>query len=411
MNVLHLNTQFAALGGVEAVLQFHHEADHLHGMSSRFISLWEPHHEGFPRARFLDFTSSLRIAHARRLMADAWPGFSPDIALHHTPWGQPFLLDLDHAARRVLMLHSDVPALRSLAARRLPFMDGAIGVSDVLVSKAKEAAPGWSPDRFLRIDYPVHPPAWLAQRPRQRTPSERRELVLGFAGRLESAQKRVERFIELSQRLATLPIPWRIEFLGDGSLRPTLEAALPDRLSHRFLGRLSHDAYWRAVASWDAIVFTSDFEGTPIALIEAVTAGVVPFHPNLGCGGDDYSRLIDPGLVYAPGDMEALANSIAAFASWEPARHARAVESAKAVATRHDAHLYLRRMATFLSHVASLPSPAARPASPRWFFPLDRLRFSDIERLSALAKRVRSLNLRDHACGILRAGRHAPRKG
>jgi len=380
MKVLHLNTQFTSLGGVESVLRYQHESDHLHGMDSRFIALWESPQEGFPRARFLDYRRTLSIREARRRMADAWPGFQPDVAVHHTTWPQPFLLDLDRAARRVLMLHSDTPALDAVLPRRLPFMQGAIGVSDVLVHKARNAAPGWPEDRFLRIDYPVHPPSWL---PRQARCRPGTELVLGFAGRLESAQKRVERFIELSRRLASSTVPWRIEFVGDGTLRPALEAALPDRQRHRFHGRLQGDAYWRAIASWDAIVFTSDFEGTPISLIEAITAGVLPLHPNVGCGGDTYARSIDPGLVYPSGDIEALARQALDLATWDEGRQSRALQRAAQLAARHEPRRYLERIAGFLAHVASLPGPAATPATRRWFFPFDRLRFADIERVAS----------------------------
>ena len=389
MKVLHINTQFASLGGVESVLRFHHEADHLHGMDSRFVALWEQQCEGFPRARFLGFANSLSVAEARRRMGGAWPGFNPDVALHHSVWGQPFLLDLDKAARRVLMLHSDIPGLEAMASRRLRFMDGAMGVSDVLVRRARAAAPSWAEERFLCIDYPVLPPAWVARAGSERTSGAMREIVLGFAGRLETAQKRVERFVELSQRLARVRFPWRIEFLGDGSQRAMLEAALPDRARHRFLGRLSGEAYWRAIASWDAIVFTSDFEGTPIAMLEAITAGVVPFHPEVGCGGDGYARAIDPGLVYPPGDMQALALAIEDFASWDAERRGRAGDAAARMAKRHDPHHYLGRVAAFLSRIAALPPPGPRPASPRWFFPFDRLRFEDFERISNMSRRLR----------------------
>jgi glycosyltransferase involved in cell wall biosynthesis len=386
MKVLHLNTQFAAMGGVEAVLRFQHESDHLHGMDSRFVSMWEPDQAGFPHARFLGYERSTSIREARRRLAAAWPGFHPDISLHHTVWGQPYLLDLDPAPRRVLMLHSDVPGLGNLAARRLASMHGAIGVSDVLVQRARTAAPLWPEDRFLRIDYPVHPPAWLqpGAPPRPGT-----ELVLGFAGRIESAQKRVERFIDLSRRLSQTQLPWRMEFVGDGSLRPQLEAALPDRQRHRFHGRLGGDDYWRVVASWDAIVFTSDFEGTPISLIEAITAGVLPFHPDVGCGGDAYARHIDPDLVYPPADIEGLAARIAAFAAWSPGRREQARARARDLASRHDPRRYLQRIAGFLGHIAQAPSPNTAPVTRRWFFPMDRLRFADFERIAQWTARLR----------------------
>lgn len=375
MRALHLNTQFASLGGVEAVLRHHHAQDAAHGVDSRFIAFWEAEAPGFERARFLDFRRSMRVREARRRRAGAWPGFEPDVVAHHTVWGQPYLADLDGSARRVLFLHSDIPDLPRLLAARLPLMDGVVAVSDVLLERARAAAGGWAAERFHRVDYPIHPPAWL--RPRgEREPGS--PWVLGYAGRLDTVQKRVERFIELSSRLAKGPLRWRLEFLGDGPERGRLEAALPDRTQHVFHGRQSGDAYWRVVSGWDAILFTSDFEGTPIALIEAMAAGVLPVHPAIGCGGDAYAAQVDPSLVYAAGDMGAMAAALEGLDGWTRERVAGAVRAAVGIAARHDGGRYLSGVAGFFDRIRALPL-LARPPARRWRFPMDLLSFGQFE--------------------------------
>lgn len=383
LRVLHLNTQFASLGGVEAVLRFHHEKDAGLGMDSRFISLWEGSREGFPRAAFADFSRQTSVRDARRRVTAAWPAFRPTTVVHHTTWGQAFLADLDGSARRVLFLHSDTPGLAQQLPARLPLMDGIIAVSDVLLERARSAAPTWPAVRFLRIDYPIHPPPWLTGR-KSRPPGS--PLVLGYAGRLSTEQKRIERFIELSRHLSAAPFPWRIEFLGDGPERALVESALPDRTRHVFHGRRSGEDYWRIVDGWDAILFTSDFEGTPIALIEALATGAVPIHPAIGSGGDAYAREISTSLAYPAADMGAMARAIHEFAGWTPLQRDEATLRARAIAARHDASHYLTRFRDFLTQIESLPA-LPKPPLRRWRFPLDRLSFANWEWIARLRRR------------------------
>lgn len=381
--VLHLNTQFASLGGVEAVLRFHHEQDTGLAMDSRFISLWEEPREGFPRTAFTAFSRQLCVRDARRRVAGAWPAFKPTTVVHHTTWGQPYLADLDGPARRILFLHSDTPGLAQQLPARLPLMDGIIAVSDVLLDRARAAAPAWPKARFLRIDYPIHPPPWLTGR---KTHHPGSPLVLGYAGRLSTEQKRIERFIELSRHLSNTAFPWRIEFLGDGPERPLLESALPDRTRHVFHGRQSGEDYWRIVDGWDAILFTSDFEGTPIALIEALATGAVPIHPAIGSGGDAYAREISPTLAYPAANMGGMAQAIQELANWTLPQRDEASLRALALAARHDARHYLTRFRSFVAEIESLP-PLPKPAPRQWRFPLDRLSFAQWEWIAKLRRR------------------------
>lgn len=381
--ILHFNTQFASMGGVEAVLRAHHQRDAAAGMDSRFVAFWEPPAAGWERCRFLDFARGMRVRAARRRVAEACAGFDPAVSVHHTLWGQPYWGDLDPGRRRVLFLHSDIPGLDGRLAARLPSMDGVLAVSDALLAKAQAAAPGWEAARFCRIHYPVFAPAWPVP---ERPPAEGRELVLGYSGRLSREQKRVERLAELAPRLDALGLRWRLELLGDGEERASLEKALPDRSRVVFHGRRSGDEYWRIVDGWDAVVFTSDYEGTPIALLEAMTRGVLPVHPRIGSGGDAYAAAVDPVLAYEAGDMGAMAASVAALAGWPRERREAARATARRLMAPHAGDHYLAAFAAFARTAAGLPARDRTPGR-RWGFPADCLTFGQWEWIAGLRRR------------------------
>ena len=123
--------------------------------------------------------------------------------------------------------------------------------------------------------------AWLARSPKLRslpnpltlplapvTPKERAVL---YVGRLEETQKRVSRVLEVWRRLA--PDGWRLDIVGDGPDRATLERAaegLPNVTFHGFQAPAPFYARARL------LLLTSDFEGFGLVLVEAMAAGCVP---------------------------------------------------------------------------------------------------------------------------------------
>ncbi len=384
LKVLHVNTQFASLGGLEAVLRRHHEDDSRFGLESRFLAYYEPPAIGWPRARFLGFKDRTTIAQARAAQRAALADFPADIAVYHTVWGLPYLADLDRSARRVLMLHSDIPRLDEFLKSRLPLTDAVIGVSQTLVQRARIAAPDFDAERFHLAPYPVVPPS-LAPRA-DRDPN--RPLTIGYCGRLVREQKRVERIPELVRHLTRLGVDFRFEILGDGPERAALEAALPDRSRFVFHGRKSGDGYWDVLRSWDVMAFVSDFEGTPISLLEGLAAGVLPLHPKIGSGGDSAAARISEMLVYPPGDLESAAQAVQRLAGL-PAEEWRELRRRCAVIVEpHLGDRYLEGFAEFLRKVNTLPIRPKAPFPGRpW--PVDHLSFRMLDRISSLRRRLR----------------------
>jgi glycosyltransferase involved in cell wall biosynthesis len=128
-----------------------------------------------------------------------------------------------------------------------------------------------------------------------------------FAGRLV-AQKRPERFLRVVAKLAAELPPERLRarIAGDGPLRPEMETLAgtlglgPDRLE--FLGeRKDMDAVY---GDADLLMLTSDYEGTPNVLLEAMAHGL-PFVATR-VGGVPEIAGADRGLVADADDEEGL---------------------------------------------------------------------------------------------------------
>jgi glycosyltransferase involved in cell wall biosynthesis len=162
---------------------------------------------------------------------------------------------------------------------------------------------GFNLDRFIAIDAAARERAKTAlQIPTQKT-------VVATVGRL-TAIKRQSLFLEMARQLA--PFADRLMFLivGDGELRADLEqqaTALGLQSIVRFLG-------WRGdletvYGASDIFALTSANEGTPVALIEAMAAGVASVSTDVG-GVRDVITGTGVGALVPSGDAAAMAREV-----------------------------------------------------------------------------------------------------
>jgi glycosyltransferase involved in cell wall biosynthesis len=124
--------------------------------------------------------------------------------------------------------------------------------------------------------------------------------------------KRVDRFLAMARQLAQRP---RIRFVvvGDGELREQLVSS-PDAVG---LGeRLVWAGFRRDMPAVcfasDAVVLTSDNEGTPVSLIEAQAAGVPVVCTEVG-GVRSVVSHGETGLLAAPEDVSGLADAVSSI--------------------------------------------------------------------------------------------------
>ena len=224
-------------------------------------------------------------------------------------WGAGFFAPLDGCERRLAVLATAWPGDRTYLSALKNVFDFVMTVSQPLAELAQETLQ-LPPDRVSVIPVPISLPH-LPPRPSRTW--HQRPLVLGYCGRLITAQKRVERLPHIARALMAAGIPHRWEIIGDGPVRVQLEhqfAAVG--ATARFQGRLSGEAYWHAIRELDFIVFTSDYEGTPLSLAEAMSQGVLPLYARMNSGGDEYARQIHPDLLFPMGDWERAVSGVRA---------------------------------------------------------------------------------------------------
>ncbi len=268
-----------------------------------------------------------RLAHAlareRAQLVHGWLDASNAWgALAATMRGIPFVLAIQSDRLRLAGVRAAV--LRA-ALRRA----GAVTVNSEAGARFLERDVGVAPSRIVRVPNWVDPAA--VERARRRAAADARNhrdgvvvrdpaaspppgaptrgmRRVGFVGRLV-ALKRVDRLVEAVARLVAEGRDVRLDVVGDGPERERLEA-LARRLGVasrcEFTGMLA-DPLPR-MASLDALVLPSEFEGLPNAVIEALALGV----PVVASAVGDLPRVIDDGrtgrLVH---DGDDLARAIA----------------------------------------------------------------------------------------------------
>lgn len=105
------------------------------------------------------------------------------------------------------------------------------------------------------------------------TAQKRKEII--FVGRLDPVQKRVNRVIDAWYLLEDKHPEWCLTIVGDGSDRGNLEsyAASMNLKRVHFEGFQKPLEYYKRAS---ILILTSEFEGFPLVLAEAMTFGIVP---------------------------------------------------------------------------------------------------------------------------------------
>jgi glycosyltransferase involved in cell wall biosynthesis len=183
--------------------------------------------------------------------------------------------------------------------------------SEIRAALIRAGAP---PERVTTVLNGIDPQAFRRNRSqeveaRRALGFERDTVVIGSVGRLEP-QKRFDLLIEAVARLGTARPALRLVIAGDGSLRHELEARarqwLP-RGSYRFLGHCSDIAGLHH--AFDVFVQSSDYEGTPNAVLEAMALETPVVATDAGGTAEVIEHGVH-GLITPRGDVTALTTAI-----------------------------------------------------------------------------------------------------
>jgi len=145
-------------------------------------------------------------------------------------------------------------------------------------------------------------------------------LQLVYAGRVSDYQKRTGDLVKICVLLAEKNIAFHLNVIGDGNAKIPLENKVKEYSLQEhitFSGWLSQKEVSRYLSESDILVLTSDFEGTPIAMMEAFAAGCGMVGTRVsGIEDYEYHPLAADCLgVYAIGDIEDAVSKIIKIAA------------------------------------------------------------------------------------------------
>jgi glycosyltransferase involved in cell wall biosynthesis len=132
--------------------------------------------------------------------------------------------------------------------------------------------------------------------------------LIGIVGRMVPI-KNHRLFLTAARSMVDSGNPAHFALIGDGELRDSLQA-LADELG---ISRRVHFVGWKqdmvpVYAALDVLALTSDNEGTPVTVIEAMAAGVPVVATAVG-GVPDVIRDGETGWLVPPGDVPALSRA------------------------------------------------------------------------------------------------------
>ena len=373
MRLTHFFTYFRNLGGVQSILKRHHSRE----QDSHFLFSFEANNFKEPNISGLGVDGWDSIRCIRKKLAKHSDLFPNSVAVCHNMWGLQFLAQLIPAKRRIGILHSDWTTLRPFLQSQKELLDGVLCVSNTLMELVAECLPELSKDnRIQLIPYPIDGVPIIPNR----MSLVKRPVIIGWIGRMQEEQKRVDRLPSLLKAFDDAQIDYRFELLGDGPMQEWLEKQLPANRTV-FHGRKSGDDYYSTLSKWDFITSVSDYEGLPISMLEALSAGVLPLYPTIGSGGDEYAEKLSSNFVWEAFQFEQAASKLNLLLKQPEATLHQSRLNALNLTARHSESEYFRIFDSFTKQIVDLPRISNAELPNRPFYFSDQLPFGLMTRI------------------------------
>ena len=204
----------------------------------------------------------------------------------------------------IQILHADSDYYYDLAARHEDVIDAFVVYGRTMERRLKSRLPHRSEDvQFL--------PYGIPEPPRRRT-AVTGTLRLLFAGRLEHAQKGVLDLPLIDRMLADRGVDVQWTVVGSGPDEESLRDAWTSSRV-RFLGAKKHEEVIDIASAHDLFVLPTRWEGVPVALLEAMSVGLVPVVSRVESGVGEILTDSVTGLMPPVGNVAAFADAIAAL--------------------------------------------------------------------------------------------------
>ena len=173
---------------------------------------------------------------------------------------------LSNAFPMIGILHADDPKYYALARAYGAQLAGCVAVSQRIARNAAR-------ETSLSVDTI---PCGVPMRPLGETRSNSQPFRIVWIGRVEEAQKRVSDLPRIAVALRDRGVSFVLDVIGDGPQRSALEKQIDERGLHglvRLCGWRDAESIWRQLCASHVLILPSNYEGMPVVVMEALSAG------------------------------------------------------------------------------------------------------------------------------------------
>ena len=238
-----------------------------------------------------------------------------------------------------------------------PLAEGVV----MLTRQAKHHAVGSIRDKTLVIENPINPPKSVLTSGGGNTATEANKEQGGVfiaIGRLV-AQKRFDRFIRAFSLIADRCKGWQVYLYGSGEEEASLQNLICGLgLQKRAILKGPVKEPWEALLEADVFVMSSDTEGFPMALIEAMTCGLAVISTDCPTGPGELIVDSENGIL-VPMSEEALADAMRRLAL-DPTLRDKLGREAVKIRERLGTERIMERYNRFLANCVRSNDDAAR---------------------------------------------------
>ncbi|MGO8764909.1 MAG: glycosyltransferase family 4 protein [Limisphaerales bacterium] len=203
--------------------------------------------------------------------------------------------------KSVLIMHCDDPVYHDFVAEHGNLFNAIVCVSKFLAEKLRGAHPDLK-ERIVHIPFGVEPPGKLPDR--NRSPGQ--PLEVAYCGRISFHQKRVEDLAAIINRCHDESVPVKFHIAGTGPDEKEFFSRIREPLAAEKVSRagfLPNAEVLQLLAQSDVLLMTSDFEGLPVVLLEAMSRGCVPVATKIESGMGELVEHGENGFLLPVGDV------------------------------------------------------------------------------------------------------------
>jgi glycosyltransferase involved in cell wall biosynthesis len=241
--------------------------------------------------------------------------FGPDTIIANLGSASFEILRYCRGIRRIGVVHSDDPRVYDTVARYTEHLDLLAVVSErIEETLTSDIRFSETPIKYLPLGVPMEE----RQKGESYNPSDRLEIV--YLGRLDKEAKRVHLFPEIARQLENSGISFRWTICGEGPDALWLIKQLERHLNSgavRILHAISYAAVPIFLRNFTVFLLTSDYEGLPLTLLEAMGQGLVPVVSDLPSGIREVVNQ-DNGLLVPVNEIDGYAKAIISLAENRP---------------------------------------------------------------------------------------------